>query len=43
MFYVKPEQIIHKLKQIDKIVPNVETGSYFVNGLGKSLQLSKDD
>lgn len=43
MFYVNPEQTIHKLKQIDKIVPNPETGSYFVNGLGKSLQLSKDD
>lgn len=43
MFYEKPEKILYKLKQIDKIVPDSETGSYFVNGLGKSLQISEDE
>lgn len=43
IFYVNPEQILHKLRQIDKVVPDFDTGSYFVNGLGKGLQLSEDD
>lgn len=43
MFYVQPERILKKLRQIDKIVPDSNTGSYFVNGLGKSLQLSEND
>lgn len=43
IFYVKPERILYKLRQIDKVVPHYETGSYFVNGLGKDLQLSEDD
>ncbi len=41
MFYVRPEKMLLKLRQIDNIVPDVETGSYFVNGLGKSLQLDE--
>jgi FtsP/CotA-like multicopper oxidase with cupredoxin domain len=43
MFYNHPERIIKKLKQIDKVVPDESIGAYFVNGLGKSLQLSEDD
>jgi manganese oxidase len=42
MFFVKPEKLLYKLKQIDKVVPDLDTGSYFVNGLGKSLQLFND-
>lgn len=43
LFYTNPERLIRKLRQIDKVVPDATTGSYFVNGLGKSLQLSEDD
>ena len=43
LFYVKPELLIRILKDIDKIVPNEEVGAFFVNGLGKSIQLSKDN
>ena len=43
MFYVSPEKLLYKLKQIDKVVPNSDTGSYFVNGLGKDLQISETD
>jgi FtsP/CotA-like multicopper oxidase with cupredoxin domain len=43
LHYTKPELLIKKFKQIDKVVPDSNTGSYFVNGLGKLLQLSKDD
>jgi manganese oxidase len=42
MFYENPGKIIKKLKQLDKVVPDIGTGSYFVNGIGKSLQLSED-
>jgi manganese oxidase len=42
MFYENPAKTIKKLKQIDNVVPDIATGSYFVNGLGKSLQLSED-
>jgi hypothetical protein len=43
LFYNKPEKLLKILKQIDKIVPDKDTGSYFVNGLGKGLQISEDD
>jgi hypothetical protein len=43
MFYTKPELTLKKLKQIDKVVPDIDTGSYFVTGLGKSLQLTEDE
>jgi len=42
LYFVQPELILKKLRQIDKIVPDLSTGSYFVNGLGKDLQLSQD-
>ena len=42
LFFIRPELLLKKLRQIDTIVPDEETGSYFVNGLGKRLQLSKD-
>jgi len=42
LFFVKPEAILRKLREIDHVVPDEETGSYFVNGLGKSLQTSED-
>ena len=43
LFFIKPELILKKLRQIDDVVPDFETGSYFVNGLGKSLQLAEDE
>lgn len=43
IFYTRPEKILKRLRQIDNVVPDSNTGSYFVNGLGKSLQLSEDD
>ena len=43
IYYVKPEKILQKLRQIDKVVPDHLTGSYFVNGLGKSLQIPDRD
>ena len=43
LFYTNPQKLIKRLRMIDKIVPNDDTGSYFVNGLGKNLQLDKDD
>lgn len=43
IFYVKPERLLKKLRLIDNVVPDKNTGSYFVNGLGKSLQISEDE
>jgi hypothetical protein len=37
-FYVRPERILNKLRRLDSVVPDKSTGSYFVNGLGKTLQ-----
>lgn len=43
IFYQNPGVILHKLRQIDLITPDKATGSYFVNGIGKGLQLAEDD
>jgi FtsP/CotA-like multicopper oxidase with cupredoxin domain len=43
MFYERPEKILKKLNQIDLTVPDPLIGAYFVNGLGKSLQLTEDE
>jgi FtsP/CotA-like multicopper oxidase with cupredoxin domain len=43
IYYNKPERLLKILRTIDKVVPDVETGSYFVNGLGKSLQLAENE
>lgn len=43
IFYQNPSVILHKLRQIDLITPDKATGSYFVNGIGKGLQLAEDD
>lgn len=40
--FVNPTKILNKLENIDKSVPDIFSGSYFVNGLGKSLQLNED-
>lgn len=42
LFYRNPELLLRKLRQIDTVVPDSDTGSYFVNGLGKGVQLSAD-
>lgn len=43
LFYDNPEKIIHRLKQLDKSVPNVENGLYFIHGVGKGIQIAQDD
>jgi len=43
LFYNNPAKLLYKLRQIDKIVPDSDTGSYFVNGIGKNIQLYSDD
>jgi hypothetical protein len=42
MFYTKPEKLLKNLRQIDKVVPDKDTGSYFIN-LNKTVQLFEDD
>lgn len=43
IFYVKPERLIKKLKQIEQIIPDESTGSYFVNGLGRHFNIRETE